>query len=135
MRNICVKIYPNQINLREEHFRNNNCQLLIAVFTIKIAVLIFLSEKYCIFLPAQVSTEQCPIDPLQVWNIQLNKQPLTRLKKEAFNDFPDLYAVAFVFGNLNVVERDAFKGLEGSLKEIYLRNNHLNSVLYFFQRY
>jgi hypothetical protein len=39
-----------------------------------------------------------------------------------------LFAVAFEFGSLSVIERYAFRGLENSLKEIYLKNNVLTEV-------
>jgi hypothetical protein len=80
---------------------------------------------------SQVSTPECPVDPVNIWNIQLAEQPLTELKPDAFRDFVStgLYAVAFEFGGLTRVTRDAFRGLENSLKEIYLKNNLLEEVV------
>ena len=83
-----------------------------------------------------MSTAECPIDPSQIWNIQLAEQPVAELGADAFRDFlgGGLYAVAFEFGSLQIIRKDAFRGLENSLKEVYLKNNLLNQVLGFSTR-
>jgi hypothetical protein len=39
-----------------------------------------------------------------------------------------LYAIAFEFGGLSLIQLNAFRGLEGSLKEIYLKKNKFIQV-------
>ena len=48
----------------------------------------------------------------------------------SFRDFipSGLYAIAFEFGGLTYIEQHAFRGLEGSLKELYFKNNQLTEV-------
>ena len=63
-----------------------------------------------------------------MWAIELYDQPLTILKDNAFVNFTDLYAIAISFGSLSVIERNAFNGVERSLKELRIRNNRLSKI-------
>lgn len=78
----------------------------------------------------QLASPECPIDVAKIWNIQLAEQPFTELNADAFREFASsgLYAVAFEFGALSVIKRDAFRGVENSLKELYLKNNPIDQV-------
>ena len=59
--------------------------------------------------------------------IDLEDQPITELKENAFKDFPLLQQIMLSFCEIERIEEGAFNGLE-SVNSLYLRNNYIEDL-------
>ena len=79
-------------------------------------------------IPEDLKIEECTLDISGVWSANIQNQPLSHIKDNAFAAFTaTLFELSLSFNQIESIEKNAFNGLTG-LSGLFLKGNNLTKI-------